>query len=473
VKNYKAVRWVLYYTMGLNLLVAIAKLVAGYVAGSLSLVADGYNSLFDAATNVVGLVVMYVASRPPDLQHPYGHRKYETLSTISVSVFLFVTTIGLLQSAIARLRNPIMPTVDAWTFGASLLSFSVHLYVSIYEKRKGEELKSEFLVADATHTRADVWLSLSVLIGLIVVRMGYPIADPILTMLIAVVIAKGGIDIIGTSSRVLVDTAALDEERVRQVAQAVPGVETLHEIRSRGQEDDIHVDLHVRVREDMPIAQAHHVAHQVKRRLTEEIEGVQDVVVHIEPQQNSFNGKGLSERIREIARRIPDTAVHAVQVHDLQGELYVTLHLEVEHSLTVEQAHDLSSQLEDMLRSEVDDIADVDIHIEPAWPVERVSQVDDLTAQEIHAVLDEVAHEITQACNIAQVTVSRVEGQLLVTAHWECAPDLAVEQAHDWSSELERRVHARLPQVAQVVIHVEPLRDRGVDAHPGIASSTS
>lgn len=286
-KNFAAIQRVLVITLLLNLLATIAKLVVGYLTGSLSLVADGFDSVFDSASNVIGLVGIYIASRPADKEHPYGHRKFETMTAISISILLFLTFVQLVESAWARLRAPgtIVPVVNVWSFAALLVSIAVHSAVVSYEYRKGKELKSEVLVADALHTRADIYVSISVIAGLITVKLGFPIVDPILALIIAVLIAKIGIDIIRSGSRVLLDRVAVDSDEIERIARSVPGVTTVHRVRSRGLEDDVHIDLHVRVAPTMPTDQAHSIAHEVQRRLLAEVPGAQDVIVHIEPER--------------------------------------------------------------------------------------------------------------------------------------------------------------------------------------------
>ena len=460
-KNYSAIRWVLLYTMALNLLVTVAKLVIGYVTGSLSLIADGVDSFFDSASNVVGLVGIYIASRPPDPGHPYGHRKFETLSAVSISILLFVTTVQLVQSAIGRLRHPVAPEVNLWTFVAILLSVAVHVYVAAYEYRRGQELKSEVLVADALHTRADVLVSLSVGAGLVLVRLGYPVVDALLALGIAVLIAKIGIDIIRSSSKVLADAAALDVTLVQRIVAAIPGVQTVHRIRSRGQEDDIHLDLHVRVEPGMPVQQAHDIAHRAQRELLAGVDGLRDVIVHIEPQEGpSHPEPELARRIRRVAGRLSGTAVHGIQAHALDGRLYVVLHLEVERSLSVDQAHALASQLEDMLKTDIPETADVQIHVEPLLQGNgRAEAVDARTYQDVMAALAQATHEVAGLNDCHDLVVSRVDEGLLVSAHWQCDGALSVDAAHTLSGELEQRIRARLPGLTRVVVHVEPRKE--------------
>ncbi|MGQ9681756.1 MAG: cation-efflux pump [Anaerolineae bacterium] len=456
-RNYRAVRWVLIYTMGLNLLVTAVKLLAGFVTGSLSLVADGLDSLFDSVSNVVGLVGIAVAARPPDAGHPYGHRKFETLSAAGITILLFMTTVELVRSAVERLRHSVQPEINLWTVLAIVLSIAVHLYVSWYERRKGKELKSEFLVADAMHTRADVLVSVAVGVGMIVVRLGFPVVDAVLALVIAGLIAKIGFDIIRDSSKILADAAAIDEAVVKDIVSRVPGVVTFHRMRSRGQEDDIHLDLHVHVRPGTPVEEAHAIAHEVERRLQAGVQGLRDVVVHIEPERGAV--EDVDERLRTVARTLPGVSVHHVQAHEIEGRLYVTLHLEVGGSSSLEQAHDLASQLETLLHQSMPQVASVDIHIEPAKQAEGLARAiasHEPTYQQVRHALDQATQQVEGLEGLHDVVVSHAGGRLLVSAHWECDGNLSVEEAHALSGRVEQCVQAQLPSLGRIIVHVEP-----------------
>ncbi len=455
--KFAAIRWVLIYTLALNLVATAVKLGIGAYSGSLSVVADGFDSLLNSASNVVGIVGIYVASQPPDPGHPYGHRRFETLASAAIAVLIFATTVQLVQSAISRLRNPITPVVTPLTFVAPLVSIAVQSYVAVYEYRKGRELKSQILTADALHTRADVLVSVSVVAGLILVLLGFPRVDPILALLIAGFIAYIGTEIVRDSSRVLTDTAVLDVAVVERIACEVPGVESIHRIRSRGQEDDIHLDLHVRVAPGMPVKQAHAVAHEVERRLLRGIEGLHDVVVHIEPQGGPERlTRAYDPQIRAIVGRLPGTAVHAIQAHDIEGRLHITLHLEVERSLTVEQAHGLARELEEMLRAEIPQTVDVDVHVEPGRPDEIGGAVDERIYRDVSVALDEATAEVDGVSDCYDLVVNRADGRLVVSARWECKGLLPPEEAGALQARLEQLVRQRLPAQGEVIVHIEP-----------------
>lgn len=450
--NYARIRWVLLYTLGLNLLVTAVKLAIGFLSGSLSVVADGFDSLLNSAANIVGLAGVAVAARPPDPGHPYGHRRFETLATVAIGILIFITTAQLLQSAIQRLLTGGMPAVTALTFVAPLFSIAVQGYVAIYEYRQGRRLKSQILIADALHTRADVLVSVSVVVGLALVRLGFPQADPVLAILIAGFIAYIGLEIVRDSARVLADAAALDPQQVERIARAVPGVETAHRVRSRGQEDEIYLDLHVHVAPDMPVQEAHEIAHDVERRLYEQIEGLRDAIVHVEPAHGpEHRERDLNDRIREVAARLPGTEVYGVEAHDVRGRLFVVVYLRAARPLPPAEVHALADRLEGMLREGLPEVADVDVHLGPAEP----GVVDAEKYQEMRAALDVAAAESGVLGDCYDLAVSPLDEGIAVDAHWECTEALTAEQADALRGQMERRVRERLPHAARVRVHVK------------------
>ena len=281
----KEISFVLWFTLALNIVATLCKLVVGFITGSLSLIADGFDSLFDSASNIVGLIGIRFARKPPDDQHPYGHRKFETISALIISMFLFVTAWEILTNSLNRILNPglINIEVNIWSFLALAISIIIHTYVVWYEKRAGRRLKSDFLIADANHTRADILLSVSVAGGLIGVILGYPIIDPILAIIIAFFIANIGIVIIKESVPTLVDRIILIPADIESLVLTIPGVISVDHIRSRGHESSIYIDLRLKVREDLHTEKAHEISNQVERKLKESYINIYDVIIHIEP----------------------------------------------------------------------------------------------------------------------------------------------------------------------------------------------
>jgi cation diffusion facilitator family transporter len=279
----RAVNRVLWIVLLLNLGVAALKLVFGFLTGALSMIADGFHSALDASSNVVGLVALRLARRAPDPGHPYGHRKFEALAALGISLFLFLACYELLSSLLGRLRGTHEIDATPYAFVAMFVTIAVNILVTRYEARAAERLHSMILAADAKHTRSDVFVSFAVLASLLAAHLGFPALDLVVAVVIAGFIAYSGYQIVHDSFAVLADARAVDPDHVTRIVTGVEGVSEAHRVRSRGLPDDIHVDLHVHVPAQMTVEQAHELAHEASKRIQAEILGVTDVVIHIEP----------------------------------------------------------------------------------------------------------------------------------------------------------------------------------------------
>ncbi len=461
-ENFRAIRRVLWITLGLNLLATAAKLIVGYWTGSLSLIADGFDSVFDSASNVIGLAGIYLAAQPADEDHPYGHRKAETMTALIIASLLFLTTWELIQSAVERLRDPalIQTEVNIWSFGALLVSIVVHLTVVWYELRAGRRLHSDVLVADALHTRADIFVSLSVIGGLIAVRLGYPLADPILALVIALFIAKIGIDIIRESSPTLMDRVAMPTDQVEQIALSVPGVLSCHRVRSRGHEQAVYADLHIQVDPAMSTEQAHAIAHEVQRRLHKRRPDIQDVTIHVEP-FGSLPEEPSQEEIAVQLRRLTDglgMEIHDVWAYEVDGRYYMEVHLEADGTLPLRQAHEMASSLEERAHAEIPHLAELTIHIEPQGQLILASDPgleETQVAQAVQRVINDTLN--AEACH--QVRVRRGYEGWAVSMHCRLPGEIPLAEAHRISTRLETRLQEEVPGLERVVIHTEPQKE--------------
>jgi len=287
--RYSQVSSVLYRVLFLNLAVAIAKIALGYYTGAVSILSDGFHSLTDSASNVVALVGVSVARRPPDANHPYGHRKYETMASLGILVFLVIVLVEVLSAAADRLVNGGTPRVFPEGIALMTATLIVNLFVVSYELREGRRLNSEVLRADAKHTRSDVLTTGAVLGALLGVSWGYPLLDPMAALLVAGFIGHACWSIAQEASRILSDEIVIAEREVREVVQSVPGVIGCEKIRTRGSADYAFLDLHLWLDGNMPLKDAHFASHVVKDRLMTKFPQLADVVIHIEPPPLSGN----------------------------------------------------------------------------------------------------------------------------------------------------------------------------------------
>jgi cation diffusion facilitator family transporter len=282
-ERYLKIRWVLIFVLFLNWGVAGAKLFYGWLTYSASMTADGFHSFSDGSSNIIGFIGIWIASQPIDDSHPYGHKKFETLTSIGISVLLFLLCFNVVREGILRFLHPVVPQVNVSSFLVMGITLAINIAVMTYENRMGIVLKSDILISDALHTRADILTSISVIITLIAVKFGYPILDPIASLMIAGFIGYAAINIVKESSRVLSDGVAIPNDEIKRLVLSIRGVEECHQIRSRGRSDDIHIDLHVLVDPEMHMHRAHHLSYAIENKIKRDFRGVTDVVVHMEP----------------------------------------------------------------------------------------------------------------------------------------------------------------------------------------------
>lgn len=282
--RYAAVASVLTRVLFLNLLVAVAKIAYGYSSGAISILSDGFHSLTDTASNVVGLVGVYAARRPPDEDHPYGHRKYETMAAIAVVVFLVLVVLEVLRNAFNHLTGrSALPDITSIGLLVMVMTVAINIIVVRYESAAAERLGSEILLADATQTRGDVWSSLTVIVALAGAQAGLPILDPLAALVVAAFIGHAGYQIALTTTKILSDRIVMSEADIEEVVMSVDGVLGCHHIRTRGTADHVFLDFHVWLPAEMRLTDAHDISHVVKDRLMARYPQIADAIIHLEP----------------------------------------------------------------------------------------------------------------------------------------------------------------------------------------------
>ena len=277
------IRRVLWVVLSLNVAVATAKLLYGLVSRSVAMQADGIHSLFDGASNVIGLIGMWFAGRPADRGHPYGHGKFETFTAAAIALMLGLACYTVGRGAIAGLLGHSTVEVTAVSFIIMVGTLAVNLAVTTRESRAGRRLGSDVLRADASHTLSDVLVSSGVIVGLILVKLGFTKADGVLALLVALAIAYTAFTILRGVGRTLGDAARLPEAEVAAVASSVEGVVGCHTVRTRGSETRVFVDLHLLIAPDTWVERSHEIVHTVETELRARYPQIVDVVAHVEP----------------------------------------------------------------------------------------------------------------------------------------------------------------------------------------------
>lgn len=277
------IRKVLVITLLLNILVSTVKIVYGYYTNSIAILSDGFHSLFDGISNIVGLIGIYLSSHPPDEKHPYGHRKYETLFTIFIGLLMFVTCAEIFKKVYESIIYTHVVKVSADSFIIMISTLIINILVARYEIKKGKELKSEYLIADSQHTRSDIYISIGVILSLVLMKLGFVFADIITGAIVGFLVAKAGINIIKEAAETLVDKTKIDKSKIKEVVNQVPGVRGCHGVRTRGTLNHVFLDLHLLVDPLKSVQDAHEIAHIVEEKIKKSFPEVVDVIVHIEP----------------------------------------------------------------------------------------------------------------------------------------------------------------------------------------------
>lgn len=283
-RHYSYINRVLWIVLFLNWAVAAAKIIYGLITGACSMTADGFHSLADGTSNVLGLVGIHLASHPKDEDHPYGHKKYETLFALGIAAMLFIVSFTLFKAGIERIVNHTVPRVDLISFVVMIITVAVNIIVMIYEYRRGKQLQSDILIVDSMHTRADIFTSLSVIAALLCVKAGFPFMDPVITLVISGFIAYSAFIIIRQESDILCDAVAIaDTKKIEDCVMKIDGVISCHNIRTRGRPDDVYLDLHISISADVTMMDSHLLSHRIQGEIKKKFPQIVDVLVHMEP----------------------------------------------------------------------------------------------------------------------------------------------------------------------------------------------
>ncbi len=453
------VQRVLLVVLGLNVLITLIKLMIGFATGALSVIADGFHSIIDSSSNLIGLAGLWLAARPPDANHPYGHRKYETIATLAIGGMLLLVSWEIARGIFERFTAATALEVAPLDIVLMAATFFVNLVIVFYETRRGRTLASDILLADAAHTRTDLFVTISVVVSLIAARAGLDWVDLVVAGAVVVLIIHAAYQIIRRTAYILTDASIIEPDLIEKIAAAVPGVRFVHRARSRGSSEAAYVDVHVKVDPAMSTHQAHAIASEVERRLTTQLAGIVDAVIHIEPALAPAPNEW--ETVATRARAEADAlgvGIHDLHIHqEKSGGYSLELHVEVPAQLCVGEAHLIADQLESRIRAAIPRVEGVTSHIEPlpvAVPDEEIRSEAQFGAfgQRITALTDSVAGPGAAHA----VKVHRIDGHLTATIHLTLPAAEPLTRAHALAEEVERALLAGLPQLKRVVVHVEP-----------------
>jgi cation diffusion facilitator family transporter len=291
-----------YVGAAVNISQTLLKIGFGVLWQSAALIADGIHSLSDLLSDFLVIVAVRLGSREADVEHPYGHRRFETIATIILALSLIIIGGGITWSVMKRMEQPeLLPTPDIMSLGVVAISILINEWLYHYTKRIAKVTRSKLLLANAWHQRSDALASVVVLLGIGAVLLGYPLADAIAAIVVALMVAKIGLSQLVASIKELVDTSlplpVLSE--IRNTILSIEGVEGVHILRSRQMGEDVLLDAHVIVDPRITVSEGHNIANSVRDELVCQFEDVMDVLVHIDAE----NDEGVYESTTPFYRR--------------------------------------------------------------------------------------------------------------------------------------------------------------------------
>lgn len=339
--------------VAVNFVLAVIKIVGGIIGQSQALLADGIHSLSDLASDAMVLLAVKHAGEDADEDHPYGHARYETLATVALGVLLITVAGGIAYDAILRLEQPDKIAVPA-LFTLVIAAISIISNEGLYHATRAvaQKIRSPLLEANAWHHRSDAVSSIVVLIGIGATYIGYPMLDAIAAIVVALMIAKIGLDLSRQSIQELVDTALEPDmvEQIKQTILSIDDVRQLHLLRTRRMGHNALVDVHIQVSPKLSVSEGHHITESVETNLKDKFEEVNDVTVHIDPEDDETTAscKHLPLRSELLLTLNNEWAKHDVlknidnvTLHYLDGHVHVEACLPLHYLQDLEDADSL------------------------------------------------------------------------------------------------------------------------------------
>jgi cation diffusion facilitator family transporter len=441
------------------------KLVVGLATGSLGILAEAAHSALDLVAAVVTFLAVRVSDKPADREHPYGHGKIENFSALIETVLLFVTCAWIIYEAVERLFfKPAAIDPSLWAFLVMAVSIAVNVSRSRMLYRVARKYRSQALEADALHFSTDVWSSYVVIGGLVLVWLGKNVfprhgailqkADALAAFGVALIVLFVSYRMGKRTIDVLLDRAPDGlAPRIREAAAGAEGVMGVGHVRVRRSGPSVFVDLTVAGARHQSFERTHRIAEAVEGQIRKIAPGA-DVVVHTDPRE--VERETMARRIRAVAYRRQMSSVHNITMHEEKDRVYVDLHLEVDDNLSLQQAHDLASQIERDLQEDMPQIESVTTHLES-----RGTGIDDgvdVTRREPALVARIVAftNAIVGAPSCHNVTIRRYGETLSVALHCTFPEELSIVQVHDVSTRIELGLMKKIPGLDRVLVHEEP-----------------
>jgi cation diffusion facilitator family transporter len=430
---------------------ALLKLGAGLASGSLGLVSEAAHSGTDLVAALLTMFAVGVAVRPADRAHPYGHGKAEHLAALAEAAILAAVSLVIAWKAIGHLLGSDEPRVDATWYAFLVIGIVIAVDASraFISARAARRFHSAAFQANALHFAGDLAGSTAVLGGLLLAAWGYPNADSAAAVFVAALVLVAAGRLMRRNVDVLMDRAPADAaEAARAAIRGLEPPVKLKRLRMRQAAGRHFMDVVIGVPAGAAVGQGHAAADAVEAAVQRALPE-SDVVVHVEPETTN---EALGERASVAALTVPRVReVHNVRVVNLGDANEVSLHLKLPGDLTLEQAHEVASQVERAISDELPEVVSVLTHLEPLREAEEgMHAAADAEADAVRGLVLDATGSPPRELRFVKTPDGLV---VYVALALDAASSLA--DAHTRASEIEERIRAAMP-VADVVVHTEP-----------------
>ena len=463
-------------SIGSALVLLALKVFLAVATGSLGVLSEALHSGLDLIAAILTWLSVRVSDRPADSGHTYGHGKVESFSAFVETGLLLATSVYIIVEAFMRLlfkQVHLQPSALAIVILA--FAMGIDIVRSRALSRVAREYPSEALEADALHFSTDVWSTFVVILGMAAVWIGQYTgitwlrnADPIAALVVAAIVIWVGSRLGKRTMDALLDVAPAGlQDRVTSAVQGLDGVLSTERVRVRKAGNQHFVDVTISVPRSASFEQVHAISDAVEQRVGEIVPA--DVMVHMEPRARA--NEHLFDAIRAAAQR-RGLAIHELTAQELEGRLFVELHLEVDERLSLRDAHRIATDLEVEIRElasgakggAAKHAVEVNIHIEPlgteiARGARTIEEMKDL-GRSVENYLNSLSSEYHELVDCHDVHVRQLSHKILVSCHCAMSGDLPITEVHDVIGALEDRVKEKFPQISRVTIHPEPVEER-------------
>jgi cation diffusion facilitator family transporter len=443
------------------LLLTSFKIIVGLSTNSLGILSEAAHSGLDMVAAAITLWAVRISGLPADREHTYGHGKFENLSALFETFLLLVTCLWIIYEAVKRLFfREVHVDLNIWAFVVVFVSIIIDISRSRALKRAADKYASQALEADALHFSTDVWSSLVVLFGLIGVAASKQFsvpwlvqADSVAALGVAAIVVWVSLQLGKKTVDDLLDSVPKGmQEQVEAAVRAVPGVAEVRQVRLRRSGPEVFADVTLAVIRAAAFEQTHDIANQAEAAVRS-IFPKADVVVHVEPAIPS--DEDVTTKVRLLAAR-HGLGAHGIRIYEENRQRWLELHLEVNESLLLEEAHRQASEFEQALREAIPSLERIVTHLEPAG--DSAATVRSQSAGEllIHRFLVRFQNETKTRFHPHDLVVQQIGAELSVSLHCTLQPATPIVDAHDFTVRLEDYLRAHIPKLGRVVIHVEP-----------------